>query len=95
MLLPFICSLPFLRGGLLTKCAKRLQVLGWIVGFILQDITLTVYIGLVGSLLAVFAAVPAWPMYNRHSLRWLPAGAGSASDQSEEGDGGTKVKKET
>jgi len=69
--------------------------LGWIIGFILQNLTYTVYIGLVGSVLAVFVAVPPWPLYNRHALRWLPVGAGSASDQSEEGDGGAKVKKET
>jgi len=69
--------------------------LGWIVGFILQDVTYTLYIGLAGSLLAVLAVVPPWPIYNRHSLRWLPAGAGSANDQSKEKDGGVKVKKET
>ncbi|KAF8425655.1 microsomal signal peptidase 12 kDa subunit-domain-containing protein [Tirmania nivea] len=69
-------------------------VIGWIVGFILQDVTYTLYIGLAGSLLAVLAVIPPWPVYNRHPLRWLPAGAGTATDESAEGDGGVKIKKE-
>ncbi|KAF8470204.1 microsomal signal peptidase 12 kDa subunit-domain-containing protein [Kalaharituber pfeilii] len=79
---------------LTTNILLAAGIVGWIVGFVLQDVSYIVYIGLAGSLLAVLVVIPPWPIYNKHPLRWLPAGAGTASDQSAEGDGGVKVKKE-
>ncbi|KAM0588671.1 hypothetical protein D7B24_000738 [Verticillium nonalfalfae] len=51
-------------------------VLTFVVGFILQDIKLAVYIGLGGTALTFLVVVPPWPFYNRHPVKWLePQGA--------------------
>lgn len=42
------------------------------IGFVLQDIIRTLYIGLGGSALIFLLAVPPWPLYNRHPITWLP-----------------------
>ncbi|KAI5801453.1 microsomal signal peptidase 12 kDa subunit-domain-containing protein [Peziza echinospora] len=68
-------------------------IIGWLVGFYLKDVIYTVYIGLAGSLLAFLLVVPPWPVYNKHPLRWLPAGAGKKGDNSVDGDGGVVNKK--
>ncbi|KAF8534187.1 microsomal signal peptidase 12kDa subunit [Trichophaea hybrida] len=47
-------------------------LIAWIVGFVLQDLRYTVYIGLGGTALTFLVVVPPWPMYNKHPLTWLP-----------------------
>ncbi|KAI9147925.1 putative signal peptidase complex subunit [Paramyrothecium foliicola] len=42
------------------------------VGYTLQDIQKAVYVGLGGTLLTFIAVVPAWPIYNRNPVKWLP-----------------------
>jgi signal peptidase complex subunit 1 len=49
------------------------QVIAFLVGFFLQDITLTLLITLGGAALAFALVVPPWPFFNRHPVRWLPA----------------------
>jgi len=44
----------------------------FIVGFILQDIKLALYIGLGGTFFTFALVVPPWPMYNKHPVQWLP-----------------------
>ncbi|SPJ85789.1 related to microsomal signal peptidase 12 kDa subunit [Fusarium torulosum] len=45
-----------------------------VVGYILQDIKLAVYLGLGGTALTFLVVVPAWPFYKKHPVKWLPAG---------------------
>jgi len=45
-------------------------------GYFLQDIKLAVWIALGGTALTFIVAVPAWPWYNQHPLKWLPVGGG-------------------
>jgi len=48
-------------------------VVALVTGFVQQDIYLTLWVGLGGSLLTMIAVVPPWPFYNNHPQRWLPA----------------------
>jgi signal peptidase complex subunit 1 len=54
----------------LSSCVP--QTIALIVGYILQDITLALYIGLGGTALAFIVIVPPWPFYNRHPVKWVP-----------------------
>ncbi|EXJ72292.1 uncharacterized protein A1O5_04796 [Cladophialophora psammophila CBS 110553] len=47
------------------------SILALITGFIQQDIYVTMWIGLAGSLLAMLLVVPPWPVYNQHPQPWL------------------------
>ncbi|GAO19621.1 hypothetical protein UVI_02022540 [Ustilaginoidea virens] len=46
------------------------------IGYQLQDIQKTVYIGLAGTALTFLVVVPPWPFYKSKPIKWLPAGAG-------------------
>jgi signal peptidase complex subunit 1 len=46
------------------------------VGYVLQDIKLAVYIGLIGTAAVFVLVVPPWPFYNRNPVKWLPVGGG-------------------
>jgi len=56
-----------------------LQAISFIVGYSLQDIKLSVYIGLGGTALTFLAVVPPWPFYNQHPVKWLPVGGGTSN----------------
>lgn len=47
-------------------------IISFIVGFVLKDITRTIYISLGGSALVFLLVIPPWPIYKRHSVKWLP-----------------------
>ena len=47
-------------------------------GYVQQDIYLTLWVGLGGTLLTMLAVVPPWPVYNQHPQRWLPSGKKTA-----------------
>ncbi|KAL4725598.1 hypothetical protein ACLX1H_007747 [Fusarium chlamydosporum] len=49
-------------------------LISFVVGYILQDIKLAVYLGLGGTALTFLVVVPAWPFYKKHPVKWLPAG---------------------
>jgi signal peptidase complex subunit 1 len=51
--------------------ANPLQILAFFVGFMAQDIRLTLYVGLAGTLLTFLVAVPPWPFYNKNPEPWL------------------------
>ncbi|KAK2785028.1 hypothetical protein FQN52_008750 [Onygenales sp. PD_12] len=51
-------------------------IIAFLAGYINQDVHLTLWIGLAGTLLTVLVVVPPWPVYNRHPEPWLIAGAG-------------------
>ncbi|KAF9168539.1 hypothetical protein BGX21_009558 [Mortierella sp. AD011] len=47
-------------------------VIGFLVGFFLQDIRLSLFIFAAGVVLAGLLVIPAWPYLNRNPIRWLP-----------------------
>ncbi|KAL2134222.1 hypothetical protein VTI74DRAFT_727 [Chaetomium olivicolor] len=46
----------------------------FLVGYVLQDIKLAVYIALAGTAATFVLVVPPWPFFNRHPVKWLPVG---------------------
>ncbi|EEP79300.1 predicted protein [Uncinocarpus reesii 1704] len=50
--------------------------IGFIAGYIYQDVFVTVLIGAVGVLVTIFVVVPPWPIYNKHPEPWLVPGLG-------------------
>lgn len=47
------------------------QFFAFWVGFMAQDIKLSLYIGLAGSALTFLVAVPPWPFFNKNPEPWL------------------------
>ncbi|EMD91886.1 hypothetical protein COCHEDRAFT_1133800 [Bipolaris maydis C5] len=47
-------------------------IIAFIVGYMAQDIRLTLYIGLAGTALTFLVVVPPWPFYNKNPEGWLP-----------------------
>ncbi|KAF2727717.1 microsomal signal peptidase 12 kDa subunit [Polyplosphaeria fusca] len=47
-------------------------IVAFFVGFMTQDIKLSLYIGLAGTALTFLAVVPPWPFYNKNPEGWLP-----------------------
>jgi signal peptidase complex subunit 1 len=58
-----------------------LQAIAFIVGYILQDIRLALYIGLGGTALAFGVIVPPWPFYNGQPVKWLPVAGSEIASQ--------------
>jgi len=48
-------------------------IVAFLVGIILQNIYLTLWIGLGGTLLTFIVVVPPYPAYNANPEKWLPA----------------------
>lgn len=55
------------------------QAITFVVGYILQDVKLSVYIALGGTALTFLAIIPPWPFFNKHPVKWLPVGGGGSS----------------
>ncbi|MCJ1345695.1 hypothetical protein MMC31_003904 [Peltigera leucophlebia] len=51
-------------------------VLAFIIGFIEQNIYITLWVGLAGTAFTFFVVVPPWSPYNTHPETWLPSKAG-------------------
>ncbi|CAK7238761.1 MAG: hypothetical protein STHCBS139747_000179 [Sporothrix thermara] len=51
-------------------------VVTFVVGYVLQDIKLAVYIALGGTAVTFIATIPPWPFYNQNPVKWLPVGGG-------------------
>ena len=64
-------SVPNLLLRSFIDSSDHYQVIALIIGFIEQDIYLTMWIGLAGTLLAMFLVVPPWPVYNQHPQPWI------------------------
>ena len=58
--------------------AGRLQLLAFIIGFVQQNVYVTLWVGLAGTALAFLIVVPPWPFYNQSPERWLPGKSGMA-----------------
>ncbi|KAL1875917.1 hypothetical protein VTK73DRAFT_9772 [Phialemonium thermophilum] len=52
-------------------------VLAFIVGYMLQDIKLSLYILLGGTAVVFAVVVPPWPYFNRNPVKWLPVTGGT------------------
>ncbi|KAI4244641.1 MAG: hypothetical protein L6R40_002845 [Gallowayella cf. fulva] len=50
--------------------------LAFALGFVQQNIWVTLWVGLGGTALAFFVVVPPWPIYNENPERWLRANSG-------------------
>ena len=57
------------------------QAIAFVIGFVRQDITLALYVGLGGTALAFVLIVPPWPFFNRNPVPWLPVGGRGAGSQ--------------
>lgn len=53
-----------------TSCSLA-QFIAFFVGFLTQDIKLTLYVGLAGTLVAFAVVVPPWPFFNKNPEPWL------------------------
>ena len=47
------------------------QLVALIIGYALQDIYVTLWVGLFGTALTFVVVVPPWGIYNRAPVRWL------------------------
>jgi len=47
------------------------SIVALIIGFVQQDIYLTLWVGLAGTALAMLLVVPPWPVYNQNPQSWL------------------------
>ncbi|KAF3010133.1 hypothetical protein G7054_g13822 [Neopestalotiopsis clavispora] len=66
---------------LATVLLSAVGAIAFIVGFFTQNIALALKIGLAGTALTFVAVVPPWPFFNKHPVKWLPIGGGSAAPQ--------------
>ncbi|CAL00552.1 uncharacterized protein An17g02095 [Aspergillus niger] len=55
----------------LAQCFLFCRAVAFIVGYIFQDIHLTLWVGLAGTLITGLAVIPPWPMYNKNPEKWL------------------------
>lgn len=46
-------------------------IFAFFIGFMAQDIKLSLYIGLAGTALTFLVVVPPWPFYNKNPEPWL------------------------
>ncbi|RMJ22257.1 Microsomal signal peptidase [Aspergillus sp. HF37] len=51
--------------------------IAFLVGFVYEDIHLTLWVGLAGTIVTALAVIPPWPAYNKNPEPWLvPAPGG-------------------
>jgi signal peptidase complex subunit 1 len=58
-------------------------IIGFIVGFIVQSIPMTLFIHLIGFIVASIICLPNWPFYNRNPIVWQPKSIVTTSESSE------------
>ncbi|KAG9321455.1 hypothetical protein KVV02_003582, partial [Mortierella alpina] len=67
-------------------------VIGFLVGFLLQDIRLSLYVFTAGIVLAGLLVIPAWPYLNKNSIQWLPSREKAAAAAQQESSKAGKEK---
>lgn len=70
-----------LADNLATILLSIVGALSFIIGYLLQDIKLAVYIALGGTAVTFGIVLPPWPFFNRNPVKWLPLGGGSTAIQ--------------
>ncbi|KAL1995318.1 hypothetical protein VTN49DRAFT_1505 [Thermomyces lanuginosus] len=60
-----------LANTLSTALLTVFGAIAFIVGYIQQDIHLTLWLGLAGTLITLLIVVPPYPFYNRNPEKWL------------------------
>lgn len=63
--------LVLLSSGPVAYYCRFVKAVAFIVGYIFQDIHLTLWVGLAGTLITGLAVIPPWPMYNKNPEKWL------------------------
>ncbi|KAL4806004.1 microsomal signal peptidase 12 kDa subunit-domain-containing protein [Aspergillus unguis] len=53
-------------------------VIAFLVGYIFQDMHLTLWTGVAGTLVTGLVVIPPWPVYNKNPEKWLVPFAGGA-----------------
>ncbi|RHZ62425.1 hypothetical protein Glove_340g33 [Diversispora epigaea] len=48
------------------------SILGFLVGFLQQNLLITWQIFSIGFIITGILVLPAWPYYNKHPVQWLP-----------------------
>lgn len=56
-----------------------MQVIAFLVGYVHQDIHLTLWAGLAGTIITGLAVIPPWPMFNKNPERWFVPAPGIAA----------------
>lgn len=62
-----------------SKTHQIAQFFAFIIGFITQNITYTLWTGLGGTAITFLIVVPPWPFFNSNPVRWLPPKKGSSN----------------
>ncbi|GFF21929.1 putative microsomal signal peptidase subunit SPC12 [Aspergillus udagawae] len=62
---------------IISGLSSFLKVAAFLIGYIYEDIHLTLWTGLAGTLVTALAVIPPWPMYNKHPEKWLVPTTGS------------------
>eukprot|EP01137_Pigoraptor_chileana_P025610 Opistho-2@95321 len=57
-------------------------IIGFVIGFVTEQFTHSVYIFAFGIVLSAVLVLPPWPFYRRHSIRWLQAEGKKSSPSS-------------
>ncbi|EFX00141.1 microsomal signal peptidase [Grosmannia clavigera kw1407] len=63
-----------LCDSLATILLSAVAAIAFLVGYVLQDIKLSLFIALGGTALTFLVVLPAWPFFNKNPVKWLPAG---------------------
>ncbi|KAL1972122.1 hypothetical protein VTN31DRAFT_7341 [Thermomyces dupontii] len=66
-----------LANTLSTALLTVFGAVAFIAGYIQQDIHLTLWLGLAGTLITALVVVPPYPFYNRNPEKWLDPVAGT------------------
>ena len=73
----------------LSRLLVAFAAVGFLVGYLLSNFAVMVYINLAGLAVTLLLVLPNWPFFNQHKLQWLPPlnpGKAQAKDQ----DGSTE-----
>ena len=46
-------------------------IIGWIYGYVLNDLTHSFHVWCIGVVIACIIAIPSWPCFNRNPVKWL------------------------
>ncbi|CEH13860.1 Signal peptidase subunit [Ceraceosorus bombacis] len=69
-------KIPFQGQRLADRIMQELLVLAAVIsfaaGYLLESLSVLMYIYGISTLLAITLVVPAWPMYKKNPVRWLP-----------------------